>query len=112
MTKDQAKNLLMIPDDELLERVVRSINRKSNKIALKPQSEEKIVNKIIAYEYIMNNYIIDENSVQMLKQNVDGVWVSYTSGTGKQYAKVWFTSANPNLRKIFCGGKANENQSN
>lgn len=105
MDKKQAENLLMKPKDNgLVQKVLESIEKKPRPINLKPKSLEKIVNKIIAYEYIINNYIVDEDSIKMLRQDIDGVWVSYFSAfTGKEYAKVWFTSGNPNLREIFSG---------
>lgn len=104
MDRNQAKNLLMKPKDNgLIEKVLESIEKKPRPINLTPKNIEKIINKIIAYEYLINNYILDENSVELLRQDVDGVWVSYFSEyTGKEYA-VWFTSANPNLREIFSG---------
>lgn len=108
MDKEQAKKLLMIPDDGLLCKVLNKITTNPQEVNLNAKTLEKIINKIIAYEYLINDYIVDENSIEMLRQNIDGVWVSYISNNGKQYAKVWFASGNPNLRKIFCGG-SNEN---
>lgn len=109
MDKNQAKHLLMKPkSEEKLEKILDSIKKKPNPVVLTGTKLEKIVNKIIAYEYILNNYILDENSVEMLRQDVDGVWCSYTSAFGKEYAKVWFTSANPNLRKIFFSKGENQ----
>ena len=102
MDAKQAQNLLMKPKSkEHLEKILDSIRKKPHPVVLTGQKLERIVNKIIAYEYIINNYILDENSVEMLRQDVDGVWCSYESSKGKEFAKVWFTSSNPNLRKIF-----------
>lgn len=103
------KNLLMIVDDEgLITKVLRTAQLSNRKIMLTPMKIERIINKIIAYEYLVNDFILDENSVELIKQDVDGVWCSYTSKDKKQYAKVWFNSCNPNLRKIFfSGGKNN-----
>lgn len=108
MDKEQAKKLLMTPDDGLLHKVLNKIRTSPQEVNLNSKTLEKIINKIIAYEYLINDYIVDENSIEMLRQNIDGVWVSYISNNRKQYAKVWFASGNPNLRKIFCGG-GNEN---
>ena len=102
MDKNQAENLLMKPDTGLIQKVLDSIEKKPRPINLTPKSTEKVINKIIAFEYLVNNYILDENSVEFLRQDNDGVWVSYFSEyTGREYAKVWFTSTNPNLREIF-----------
>ena len=102
MDKQQAQKLLMTPKSkEHLEKILYSIDKNPRPVVLSGAKLEKLVNKIIAYEYLVNNFIIDENSVNMLRQDIDGVWCYWTSKNGKQYGKVWFTSGNPNLREIF-----------
>lgn len=113
MNQQQAKNLLMKPkSEEHLAKVLESISKNKRPIVLNSKGLIKIVNKIIAYEYIINNYIINEDTIEMLRQDTDGVWVSYFSGNKKEYAKVWFTSANPNLREIFFKENKDEIKSN
>lgn len=102
MDKEQAKHLLMKPlSEEHLGKVLESINRKPRPVVLKPSSSLKIVHKIIAYEYLTNNFVVDEDTIEMLRQDNDGVWVSYFGSCGLTYAKVWFTSGTPDLREIF-----------
>lgn len=107
MEVNQAKNLLMHPKSaEHLEKVLASIEKNKREINLKTSSMLKIVNKIIAYEYVVNNFIINEEYVELLRADNDGVWCKYKNKENKdEYVKVWYTSANPDLRKIFFGGK-------
>ena len=103
MDKNSAKHLLMKPaSEEHLQKILESIAKKPRPITLSPKGLEKAVNKLIAYEYLVNGDYVIEDTIEFLRQDIDGAWVFYsTNGKEKNYAKVWFNSANPDLRKIF-----------
>ncbi len=95
---------MIVNDEGLITKILRTAQLSNRKIMLTPNKTMQIIDKIIAYEYLVNKFILDENSVEFIKQDIDGVWCSYISNTKKQYAKVWFTGCKPNLRKIFFNG--------
>lgn len=103
----QAEHLLMKPKStEHLKKILASIENNKREINLKTSSMLKIVNKIIAYEYVVNQFVINEDTVELLRADNDGVWCKYKNKDNNyEYVKVWYTSANPDLRKIFFGGK-------
>ena len=105
MDKNSAKHLLMKPNNEdHLQKILDSIAKKPRPITLSPKGLAKAVNKLIAYEYLVNGDYVIEDAIEFLRQDIDGAWVYYsTSKTKDNYAKVWFNSANPNLREIFNG---------
>ena len=103
MDKNSAKHLLMKPKgEEHLQKILESIEKKPRPITLSPKGLEKAVNKLIAYEYLVNGDYVIEDTIEFLRQDIDGAWIFYsTKAKEKNYAKVWFTSTNPDLRQIF-----------
>ena len=99
MNKKDAHNLLIKPRSrEHIKKILESIEKSPKHIiTLSLKGFKKIINKIIAYEYIINGSIVNVGTVGLLRQDVDGVWVCYSTNKSAEliYAKVWFYGPNP-----------------